>query len=135
VNGNLVITVGVAALAVFFAGIIALAVEARAGSRLHSLLGCRWLCAMGKYSYAIYVFHALILIATVQFVPRLSQAPEYIAKPIVMVWITAASFAAAWFSYHLFEMHFLRLKRLFEYRQANDLQTLPSAPPQPISHV
>ncbi len=115
VNGNLVITVGVAALAVFFASLVAIALDANPSDRLRRLLERSWLRALGKYSYGIYVFHALILNGTVRVTELLSPVPLFVAKPLAVVWISAASFAVAWLSYHLFEAHFLRLKRFFEY--------------------
>lgn len=114
VDGKLVVTVGLTVLAVFFAGLLVLAVRAAEGGRLRRLLENRALTAVGKYSYAIYVFHSLILVATVSLFPSLSRLPVFVAKPLTAVWVLAASFAAAWLSYHLFEKHFLRLKRFFE---------------------
>jgi peptidoglycan/LPS O-acetylase OafA/YrhL len=117
VNGNLVLTVGIAVLAIFFAGLVALAVNATEGSRLQRVLESPGLQAIGKYSYAIYVFHSLILLATVRLFSPLVYVPAFIAKPVAVFWTLSASFAAAWLSYHLYEKHFLRLKRFFEYRQ------------------
>jgi peptidoglycan/LPS O-acetylase OafA/YrhL len=123
VNGNLVLTVGIAALAMFFAGLVALAVDATEGSRLRRVLESPGLRAIGKYSYAIYVFHSLILLATVRLLSPLVYVPAFIAKPVVVFWALSASFAAAWLSYHLYEKHFLRLKRFFECRQSEYTDT------------
>lgn len=135
VNGNLVITVGIAALAVFFAALVALAVDATEGSRLRQFLETPALRSIGKYSYAIYVFHALILSASVHIAAPVSHVPPFIAKPLFVLWVLAASYVAAWLSYHLFEKHFLGLKSYFEYREpARDVGLVP-APHQPLSNA
>jgi peptidoglycan/LPS O-acetylase OafA/YrhL len=102
VNGNLVLTIGVAALAVFFAGLVGLAVNAPPNSRMRQVLENRTLRAIGKYSYAMYVFHALILVACAGFLARWLDVPVFVAKPAAVVWVTAVSFGAAWLSYHLY---------------------------------
>ena len=127
VDASLVLTIGIAALATFFSGLIVLAVEAPLGSRLRRLLECNGLRAFGKYSYAIYVLHGLILSATVQLTSPLLHVPSFIAKPVTMILVSAASFAVAWISYHLYEKHFLRLKRFFEYQQPVHLEALVSS--------
>ena len=65
-----------------------------------------------------------------QLLSSLSHAPTFIAKPVTVVWVLGASFVAAWLSYHLFEKHFLRLKRFFEYREpAHSATPVPSQYP------
>jgi peptidoglycan/LPS O-acetylase OafA/YrhL len=117
VNGSLVLTIGITALAMFFAGLVVLGVDAAEGGRLRRVLESSSLQAIGKYSYAIYVFHSLILLATVRLLSPLAYVPAFIAKPVAVLWALAASFVVAWLSYHLYEKHFLRLKRFFEYGQ------------------
>jgi peptidoglycan/LPS O-acetylase OafA/YrhL len=128
VDSSLVLTVGIAALAVFFSGLIVLAVDAAEGSRRRRLLERNGLRAIGKYSYATYVFHSLILLATVQLLSPLSHAPVFIAKPVAVIGVLAASFVAAWLSYHLYEKHFLRLKRFFRVSGAGPLGDAGSLP-------
>ena len=113
VNGDMVLTVGIAALAIFFAGFMVLTLETAQGSQLRSLLEGNWLRAIGKYSYGMYVFHGVILLATVRLVSPLNATPAYIAKPIAVLWITTVTFFVAWLSYHLYEKQFLRLKAVF----------------------
>jgi len=115
-DGNLELTVGIAALAVFFAALLVLTVNAAKGSWLRRFCENKGLRAVGKYSYGIYIFHPAILLAGGELLRPLSRAPAYVSKPLGVLWLLAASFAAAWLSYHLYEKHFLRLKRFFEYR-------------------
>ena len=103
-----------------FAGLLVLTVEATWNSRWRRLLEATLMRAMGKYSYAIYVLHPVILIATVEMLLPGTQFPAYVAKPAILIWTLTASFAAAWLSYHLYEKHFLRLKRYFAYREPVD---------------
>ncbi|MBI3408483.1 MAG: acyltransferase [Planctomycetes bacterium] len=119
VDATLLLTVGLAALAVFFAALIVLAMNAAQGSNLRRFLEGRILVVVGKYSYAIYVFHALILLATVHFTGPLSEIPLFIVKPAMVLWVLTTSLLAAWLSFHLYEKHFLGLKRFFEYREAS----------------
>ena len=68
----------------------------------------------GKYSYAMYIFHFPLhkLLGT-----RLVGATESLASPAAAILYAAAlvvvSYLLGWASYHLYEKHFLRLKRLF----------------------
>jgi peptidoglycan/LPS O-acetylase OafA/YrhL len=79
----------------------------------------RFLClgplrAAGKYSYAMYLFHFPLhkLLGV-----RLLGVTESLASPgaaiLYVVALTAVTFVAGWGSYHLYEKHFLRLKRFF----------------------
>jgi len=65
-----------------------LTLETAQGSQLRSLLEGNWLRAIGKYSYGMYVFHGVILLATVRLVSPLNATPAYIAKLIAVLWIT-----------------------------------------------
>jgi peptidoglycan/LPS O-acetylase OafA/YrhL len=116
-SSGLVVTVGVGGLAVLFAGLLVLAVEAPEGGRARRFLESGGLRTVGKYSYAIYVFHSLILLVGARLLASVVDLPAYVAKPAGVVWVLAASLGAAWLSYHLFEKHSLRLKRFFEYHQ------------------
>jgi peptidoglycan/LPS O-acetylase OafA/YrhL len=123
VSGAVVTTLGIAALAIFFSALIALALDAVDGSWLRRALQHKGLMAIGKYSYGMYVFHGLILLARPLLLPLPSGIPPYVAKSIVLVWLLAVSFATAWLSYHLYEKHFLRMKRFFVYSPATPVIT------------
>jgi peptidoglycan/LPS O-acetylase OafA/YrhL len=115
-GGIVTSTLGVAALALFFTALMARVLDAPTQSRLRRVLESASLTAIGKYSYAIYVFHSLILLYTYRLMAgRLAHyLPLSPAKLIIAIWLLGVSFVAAWLSYHCFEIHFLRLKRFFE---------------------
>jgi peptidoglycan/LPS O-acetylase OafA/YrhL len=99
------IVVGCAAL-IFFAA------QQNPSALRHPLL-----TAVGKYSYGMYVYHLLMgsliwsLLKTFHNVVPLA-ALKWSYFPIA----SACVFAAAWLSYHYFEMPFLRLKERFAAR-------------------
>ena len=80
--------------------------------------------SLGKYSYGIYIFHPPVI----QAVRSLFQNPtaarmigEMYPGPLLALKLTlifGASCGLAYLSWHLFEKHFLLLKRHFEYDQA-----------------
>ena len=62
--------------------------------------------AYGKYSYGIYVLHVLLLPFFVFLHPLLGSVG-------FALYICVLSLVAGWLSWHLYEVHFLRLKRFF----------------------
>ena len=77
-----------------------------------------WLRALGKYSYGLYVFHAII---SYYFWERniLRYFTSWFSSRTLAVLVEGAvgmglSCLIAFASYELFELHFLRLKRFFE---------------------
>ena len=92
----------------------------------------RWqfLRALGKYSYGIYVLHIFVarLVAITMdrvlgtslrdfLTPWLHSRP--LAVLVEFCIIAAAVIFAAYLSYNLYEVHFLRLKRYFGYRRTS----------------
>jgi len=77
------------------------------------------LTSFGKYSYGIYVFHSAVhsLVMRVPFLTwKLSAAHfTHLSDILNFLTLTAVSFAVAYASWHLFERHFLKLKRFFTY--------------------
>lgn len=112
--------IGFDAVAVLFAALIVLAVTARPGSLVGHLVSLRGLGAMGRYSYAIYLFHQPLILAlrgaglSAAMMPPIlgSRWPGALAFALVA---TGASLAVALLSWHLWEKHFLRLKARFAY--------------------
>jgi peptidoglycan/LPS O-acetylase OafA/YrhL len=117
----LVVTAGFTLLAFLFGATLVLALTSGRYSRVTKTLTSRHLMAFGRYSYALYVVHqpvALFLrdhVVSVQSLPRFFglQLP---AQFIFMLLAGSISFALAWLSWHLYEQHFLKLKRFFPYR-------------------
>jgi peptidoglycan/LPS O-acetylase OafA/YrhL len=86
------------------------------------LLADSRLVFLGRYSYAVYVFHPLCLI----LLPWLGLTPESLPTvagshvPGVLVFggvATMSSVAFAVISWHCYEKHFLKLKRWFPYQR------------------
>ena len=97
---RLVQIVGMSALAVLFGGVV-----------VRGALGVRWLAhpaltTVGKYSYGIYVFHALLFPLYVWIIPNDTVA----GSMALTVFMFVATFAIAAASWHLFERRFLVLK-------------------------
>jgi peptidoglycan/LPS O-acetylase OafA/YrhL len=82
------------------------------------------LCSLGKYSYGIYVFHPPVIQAVRSLFrnPVVAQAlGEMNGGPLLAFRLTlifGASYALAYLSWHLYEKHFLTLKRHFNYDPA-----------------
>lgn len=122
---------GYAALAAFFTTLIWRAAyldqqvsgpsaSASTGGRLprwHRMLTWGPLTSVGRYSYAMYMFHkplhdflspAALKALNIQTVGSPLWATIHVAG------VSLAAYCLAWLSWHLYEVHFLRLKRWFE---------------------
>jgi peptidoglycan/LPS O-acetylase OafA/YrhL len=138
-------TYGFSLLAFLFASLLVLAVTSRPGDALHRVFTHSSLRFLGKYSYAIYVFHlAIAFNLAAEFLRRDyartvfgSQIPFNVCFAILC---SAVSIAAAWLSWHLFEKQVLKLKRYVPYGRTarpaeapaaapGDLRSLDLAPP------
>jgi peptidoglycan/LPS O-acetylase OafA/YrhL len=111
-------TMGYSVLALVFAGLIVAAVAAdNAGAGgWAAYLRLRPLRALGKYSYAMYIFHKP-LHDWIAFPLLKASAIRYIDSPWVslayVMIVGTICFGMAVLSYHLFEKHFLKLKDRF----------------------
>ena len=105
------------ALALTFVGVITLSLHSRPVSAVCTLRPMRWL---GKYSYGIYVLHLILfgyLYEPLRHLLSLYLTPNKATGILIAgILIFLLSLLAAYLSYHLFEKHFLRLKRFFDYR-------------------
>jgi peptidoglycan/LPS O-acetylase OafA/YrhL len=131
-------------LAVGFAALLVLAVDARAGSPLSRVLRGRMLAGAGRYSYGLYVLHYPIFLA----LEAAGLSAAAIADATGAWWAGVAGFTAlagaatlagALLSWHLLERRFLAWKDLVPYGPAPGLIPAPrdatprppTAPPRP----
>jgi peptidoglycan/LPS O-acetylase OafA/YrhL len=123
-------TVGFSLLALAFTYFVLAGVRADAAGGAGGALArvLRWapLRSLGKYSYGMYVFHVPVhLLLSQQVASRWTSPPVGLATGIAyMIVATVVTYLAAVASYHLFEKHFLALKRAFTPGPAQP----PSAP-------
>lgn len=72
--------------------------------------------SVGKYSYGMYVIHKpLHDLFSAKLLAQMGVQTEghILNASLHLLAITLVSYVAAWLSYHLYEVHFLRLKRYF----------------------
>jgi peptidoglycan/LPS O-acetylase OafA/YrhL len=129
-------TVGLTAIAVFFAALLVTAVAAPEASRWGRVLRAPSLRTFGKYSYALYILHPLVLAVLQANGWGASRFAGFGAGVQVGVHLVFAAFATlvslgmAWLSWNLMEKHFLRLKHRFATRPraaAPELAPVPGA--------
>jgi peptidoglycan/LPS O-acetylase OafA/YrhL len=125
------------AIALLFGALLVRAIAAPDSSRRARLLNSATLAAFGRYSYALYLVHILVRnvfhgqLAQVEGkLPTLlgSQLPAQVGVLLAGIGI---SYALAFTSWHLFEKHFLALKRFFNYERR--AAAAPLAPGAPVS--
>ncbi len=85
---------------------------------ISNVLNLKWLGEIGKYSYAIYLFHnpicsALKYVLIGNRYDQLGLLETYFYQVVIIVLTTIITFIIAIMSYHLFEKHFLKLKKHF----------------------
>ncbi|HUQ47288.1 MAG TPA: acyltransferase [Gemmatimonadaceae bacterium] len=122
-------TVGFPLMAVIAASLIAIG-TGRAGknSGIRGFFSSRILVTAGKYSYAMYVFHLPLVIVLEMAGLHMKtfsggEPPGILAALAYSAVMSVATFLVALASWHLYEKHFLKLKRLFPRRE-----TLSSSP-------
>jgi len=118
-------TAGYPLLAFLSAALIVIAIDpSRRATRLSRFFQTRAMRILGKYSYALYVFHLPLAFALnrfgfgVQSFPRIadSEIPGAIAFTVICM---TGSLVIALLSWNLYEKHFLKLKRFFPRREGD----------------
>jgi peptidoglycan/LPS O-acetylase OafA/YrhL len=137
VDSSVLLCIGLTALALLFASLVALTVNA--ASQPHSatqqIFRNPLLRSLGMYSYAIYVLHPLVIslarqgLAAADLEFPSSAAGALACRLAVMPLILGVVFALAWASYHAYEKHFLALKRFFPPARK------PAAPTAPAGEI
>lgn len=122
-SDTLFLALGYTLLALASAALLALCL--RPASRTQRLFSNPFLRFYGKYSYGLYVLHGLalpFLIGTFRTWFESFSPNRYLSIGGSGILVILISTLAAFLSYNLFEKHFLRLKRYFEYdrRPARD---------------
>ncbi len=116
--GNL--TIGCTGLALLFGSVLVLVVAARPDRTVVRVLCQRWLVLFGKLSYGLYLFHVPVQRNISEHVfgrdqLRVLTGVQLVGQLGFYVLTTAVTLLIAWLSWHLFEKHFLKLKRHFPY--------------------
>lgn len=102
---------------VFFAACIAIAVASRQESFGHRVLASPVLRFFGKYSYCLYVCHLPIIVTFAKFGLNCHDLAGRLHSELLSVIVVDAvalgvSIAIAYASWHLYEKHWLKLKKL-----------------------
>lgn len=110
------LTVGTNIVVLYFASVIGMSVTCSDQSILNKVLSVSVLRSFGKYSYAIYVFHASIieLLGPVVFHDEKLHDFVSLSNSVFMAILTVGcSYLTARVSWHVWESLFLKLKRYF----------------------
>lgn len=119
--------IGYSLIALAFGGLLLLTLTSPEHSRLQRLLATPFLQSLGKYSYALYLFHVPLRnlvrerIRDVGGLPKLwgSELPAQIVLFVAAIGIT---WCAAVISWHLFEKHWLNLKDRVPYGRPREAE-------------
>ncbi len=129
-------SIGYSFLAIGFAAVLLLAYHSDStGGRFAKFLGWPLLTRFGRYSYAIYVFHYFVLLGLVQPFSGRPWFSHSLPRALgLFVLFNAACLGIGFLSYHLYEKHFLKLKRYFE-PDRRDPATLPRPEFSPVRNA
>ena len=110
-------SIGFSVLGLFFAGMVLMAVDPESPSWVKRMFGSRFVRWFGAYSYAMYVFHVALMPIFARFTPvdsmSAAEHSAYLGVATYVLFAIAISSALAYLSWHLYEKHFLTLRRYF----------------------
>jgi peptidoglycan/LPS O-acetylase OafA/YrhL len=116
-NNAVMQSIGYSLLAFFFGGILLLSLNPSKGNIVSWLLSCPLLVVFGFYSYAIYVFHYPLVHLFDRWFPvhrfSLELRSKILGVEVHVLCAMVASLFIAVLSWHLYEKHFLKLKKYF----------------------
>ena len=102
-----------------------LVLQSPRAKRLPKLFRMNFLRTLGKYSYAMYVFQnpmipiVALFPVTVTIMQWMGGQTSIVAQIGYMVVMFMLTFVSAVLSWHLYEKHFLKLKRFFSIGSKN----------------
>lgn len=123
------LTLGYFLVAAFFGALLVRSLTAGRGTAIGTAFYSKFMRTLGKYSYGLYVYHVVLHSTYDRFFDQrnieaffrmhlhLGKAAYGASVLLYIVLASAASFAVAFASWHLFEVQFLKLKRFFKYRK------------------
>lgn len=78
---------------------------------------CKFINYWGKYSYGLYGFHVIGIVLSINIWEYIINVNPSIFNVLVTQTLLALAFTMgfSWLSYHLYEKHFLKLKKRFSY--------------------
>ena len=111
---------GYPVIGALFGCVMVYALSTQPGSRLSKLLSARSLAFFGKYSYAMYLAHLTIKMFFVsgERARALVEWGGVAGQLTLLISLTLVTALVAWLSWHLFEQHWLALKRYFTAQPA-----------------
>ena len=124
-------TVGYTCLGLFFAAVLVRAVAGDLPAIVLRFLNGRTLAYLGRRSYALYIFHCLLLVSLRRYFhwQPLGDAmgSVVLGYAVHLVVVTGVTIAVSHLSWHMIEKHFLALKRHFAYDEHKPDRVIPSS--------
>lgn len=121
-------------------GLLLLALAAAPGSPAHRFFTSPFMRFMGRYSYAMYVFHEFVLWIANSLAPWTLSPPEVWGSRVplalvVLLGVSGVTIALSLLSWNLYEKQFLKLKRYFPYAREvrQDTGMTPDVAPAAVS--